>query len=867
MNRQTRPPLLPLRFFRWYCHPDYQEDIEGDLRERFEKKARERGLIAAKWGFFTDVLRLFRPGIIRSLQTNYRLNHYDMFRNYIKTAFRVSLKQKAYTFINITGLTVGFMSSLLILLWVRDEVQYDRFHENDSQIYQIMKNLHYPDNKIVTGVHTQHPLAEVLENNYPEVKQAVLVSWQQTELFHYDEKYFKESGYYVSPGFLKVFSFPFIAGNPDTSLDELHGVVISENLAKKYFGPDWRATNKAMGQTIRIGNRDDFKVTGVFKDPPSNSSFQFDFLIAIEDFLQQNKRLIGSWGHNMLRTYVQLREGADPDQLNEKISNVINENRGFGDDLIFLQRFSERYLYGNYTNGKVSGGRIQYVRIFSAVAPLILIIASINFMNLATARSTARTKEIGMRKVMGAKKGSLRAQFMVESTVITFIAMLLSLVLVHWLLPSFNELTGKAINIDYLSTQYWLLALGVVVFTGTLSGSYPALFLSNFKIIGILKGGLKHTYSAITFRKGLVVFQFMLSIFLIIATITVYNQINYIQNKNLGLDREDLLYMDLEEGTKKQFAAVKEKLLQMPGIASVAASGHNPLYVQNSTNDVRWKGKREDDKIEFNIVLAHHDFLETMKMELKQGRNYSPDITNDLNNSIINEAAAKAMGMDSPLGEDLAFWGREGRIIGVVKDFHFKSMYSPIEPLIIRLDFEHTTELFIRTEEGQTAEALASLEEVHKEFNPGHPFEYRFMDQQFDQMYRSEIVVGKLANYFALLAILVSCLGLFGLVSFTADQRTKEIGIRKVMGATVTNLVALLSGEYGKLIIISFILAIPLAHYFTYNWLKDFEYRIDLSPWFFILGGLATLFIAAITVSIKSLRTALINPVDSLRNE
>jgi predicted permease len=790
-----------------------------------------------------------------------------MLKNYFKTALRNFLKQKAYTFINMTGLTVGLVSSVLILLWVQDEMQYDKFHEKDNQLYQVMTNTYYPDGKIETREPTPQPLAEVLEKNYPEIEQAVSVSSPQTELFQYGEKYFKESGYYVSPDFMETFSFPLIVGNSRTALDELYGVVISENLAEKYFGTDWQRENKALGQTIRIGNREDFKVTGVCENPPSNSSFQFDFLIPIEDFLKQTERIRGSWDHNMLRTYIQVHENTDLAQLNEKIQNVINENRTFGGDGIFLQKFSERYLYGSYNNGIPVGGRIEYVRIFSIVAIFILMIASINFMNLATARSAGRAKEIGVRKVFGAKKGALRVQFMVESTLVTFLAMLVSLVLVQGLLPFFNDLTGKAIEIDYFSFRYWMIVLGVAVFTGVLSGSYPALFLANFKILEILKGGLKHTNSATVFRQGLVVFQFALSIFLVIASLTVFNQINYIQSKNLGMDRENLLYIDLEEGTKKHFDVFKEKLQQMPGIASVAASGHNPLEVRNTTHDVQWTGKREDEKINFTILLAHYDFLETMKIELKEGRDYSPDIASNFSNSIINEAAARAMGMDAPIGEELAFWGREGQIIGVVEDFHFASMYSPIEPLIIRLAPENALQLFVRTKEGQTAEALASLEKIHQEFNPGYPFAYHFMDEDFDRMYRSEMIIGKLANSFALMAIFISCLGLFGLASFVAEQRTKEIGIRKVLGASEWKIIELLSGDFAKMVLMAIVIALPLSYYLTKNWLDNFAYKIDLEWWYFIGAGLLTMAIALLTVSFQSVKAALANPVESLRSE
>ncbi|MEO9482756.1 MAG: ABC transporter permease [Ekhidna sp.] len=864
MNNQ--PPQFFLRFFRWFCHPRLQKPIEGDLMELYEERVKELGKRNADRRFRRDVIQLFRPSIIKPSDGTYRLNNYGMIKNYFKTSLRSILNQKSYSFINISGLTIGLLSSSFIFLWINDERKVDSFH--DSSIHQVMVNSYYPDGKILTATRTPQPLLEVLKENYPEIKLATFVSSKRTRIIQVDDRYFKDDGIYVTPSFLEVFSFPLIVGDKHTALDKSNSVVISKELAMKYFGSAWRNANLTIGKTIKIGDKEDFIIAGIFENVPANSSFQFDFVAPIEAFIRENERIRGSWNHSMLKAYVTLEEGSKLTDFNEKIKQIIalNNSKHINSE-VFLQKFSDRYLFSTYEDGVVTGGRIEYVRIFTLIAIFILVIACINFMNLTTARSNGRAKEIGVRKVMGAQKGSLRIQFLVETLVITSFAFLLTQVLTYLLLPGFNLLTDKQIIIDYLDPQYWAISLGMVSLTGLLSGSYPALFLSSLKIIQSLKGGVKHSKQAGFFRKSLVIFQFSISICLIIATMVVFNQVNYIQNKNLGMDRENLLQLDLQKGAKQNYETVKTVLNQMPGIASVSASVNNPLSVRNFTTAVRWNGKTDDQRVGFNIILAHFDFIETMKIELAHGRDYSKEISSDFSNVIINEAAARAMEMDTPIGESLSFWGREGRIIGVVKDFHFASMHSTIEPLIIRLDLEYASKLFIRTKPNQTKEALASLEKIYTEFDPGYPFDFQFLDDQFESMYKNETVVGKLAIYFSFVAISISCLGLFGLVSFTTQQRTKEIGIRKVLGASTYRLVTLLGNEFGRLVLISFCIAAPFAFYFSNNWLENFEYRIDLSPSVFLITGAFMLVIVGFTVGIKSYNTALRNPVDSLKDE
>ncbi|MEM6844296.1 MAG: FtsX-like permease family protein [Bacteroidota bacterium] len=497
----------------------------------------------------------------------------------------------------------------------------------------------------------------------------------------------------------------------------------------------------------------------------------------------------------------------------------------------------------------------------------MLIIACINFMNLATSRSGQRAKEVGVRKAIGANKKLLIGQFMAESTLVVLFALFLAVILVEISLPFFNQLTDKSITVDYLNPTILIIGVGIVLFTGLLAGSYPALFLSSFQPARVLKGTVQQNPRAALFRKGLVVFQFAVSILLVIGTIIVYEQVNYILNKDLGLEKENLVYTYREGALHDQYEAYKQQLLQQPGVLAITSSSQSPLRVGRSTGNVEWDKKQQDDDMEFMIMNAEYDFVSTMGMRIKAGRYFSPEFSTDTANYVINEAAAKAMGMTDPVGEDLTVWDDPGKIIGVVKDFHAASLHEKIDPLIFRLTPDDTYLIFVRTETGKTAEALASMKKVGESLNPAYPFEYKFLDQTFQEAYQREETISKLSTIFAALAILISCLGLLGLASFTAEQRTKEIGVRKVLGASVSHLVWLLSSDFTRLVAISFVIASPIAYYLMKQWLQDFEYQVDLSVGIFVLAGLAALLIAWLTVGYQSVRTARANPVDSLRSE
>jgi putative ABC transport system permease protein len=787
-----------------------------------------------------------------------------MLKNYLKVALRSLRRQKGYAALNVVGLSVGLACAFFILLWITNEARYDRFHEDGDDLYRVMRHAEF-GGKTHTWSAMPMPLAEVLERDYPEVEHATLLSWQMNPLLTRGDVSFREEGYYAGPAFFEMFSFPLLAGDPATALDDPASMVISETLAAKIFGPVWTA-DEVLGQTLTVEHRKDFRITGISADVSEPTAFQFDFVLPIEDFLARND-WTEHWGNSGLEIYAELAEGASAAALDAKIAGVINEHHEMARATPFLQPVADMRLWGQYEEGELVGGRIEYVRILGVVAVFLLLIAAINFMNLATARSAQRAKEIGVRKAIGAGKGSLVRQFLVETVVLALVAFAIALGLVAALLPAFNELTRSDLALGDLPPAYYLIGVGIAVMTGLFAGSYPALYLSSFSPVAVLRGTFRQGLGEARFREGLVVFQFALSTLLIVGTLTVYLQMDYVREKNLGLDRENVVSMALEGPARDQFESFRQELLSRPGIQSVTASSQNPLNVGSSTTDPAWTGKPEDDRTLFHIINTRHDFVETMDMEMVAGRTFSREFASDTANYIINERAAEAMGMANPVGQDLEFWNREGQIIGVVKDFHMGSLYTPIEPTILRLEPRDAGLLYVRTTPGETPAALASLESVYGQFNPGYPFETEFLDENYEQMYRGELVVGTLANLFAGVAIFIACLGLFGLAAYTAERRRKEIGVRKVLGASVGGVVTLLSRDFVRLVLIGFVVAAPLAWWVMNQWLDSFAYRVELGWSVFLVAGGAALLIALVTVSGQALRAATTDPVKALRTE
>ena len=790
-----------------------------------------------------------------------------MIKNYFKIAWRNLLHNKTFSLINIFGLALGMTCSLLIMLWLKDELKKDKFHANDKRLFRVMENQYYSGD-ISTFPASPGILAENIVKDVPEIEMASQMLWEEQPLFTVGDKFDKEKGRYVQKDFLRMFSFKLAKGDAGTALARPDAVVISKSLADKYFkGED------PIGKMIKIDNKENVIVTGVLDEIPELSSLKFDFLLSYDIWFKKND-WAKEWDNNGPRCYVMLAPNASVDKVNAKIKNYIKSKKKDSNVELFLQNYGESYLYPNWDNGKQAGGRIEYVRIFSVVAIIILLIACINFMNLATARSLRRAREIGVRKVVGAGKRQLVAQFIGESTFVSFLAILLSLLIVALIIPSFNELTDKKLSIDLTDPSFLLILLGLTVVTGVISGSYPALFMSTLRPIVVLKGILKFKAGATYFRKGLVVFQFALSIILILGMIVIYRQINFINNKNLGFAKEDLLYMPLEGPMAKNFMAFKEELLKQPGIKNISSAQSSPLEVGSSTQGVRWPGKDTTKLILFSNNPITYDYLKTMGIELIAGRDFDPSFSLDTMNYLVNEAAARKIGYQDPVGKELTMWGDKGTIIGLMKDFHHNSLHVPIEPLILRLfkgswvsEGGYWGNVIIRTENGKSKQAIASMEKVFKQFNPGFPFKYYFTDDEIAKNYKAEHTVSKLSKYFAFLAIFISCLGLFGLVTFTAEQKTKEIGIRKVLGASVTGIVRMLSKDFLKLVLIATIIAFPVAWWLMHTWLDDFAYRIDIGWWVFVVAGIAALLIALLTISFQSIKAAIANPVKSLRTE
>ena len=791
----------------------------------------------------------------------------SMLKNYLLVALRNLKRNKVFSFINILGLALGIACSLLIILWVADERSMDSFHANKTRLYNVYEHQFY-DGKIQSGYFTPGQLAQEMKKKIPEIEKSVDYQMYGDKLtFQVGDKIIKEEGSYADADFFSMFSFPLLQGKAVMALNDPSAIAISRKMALHFFD----SPEAAIGKTIRAENKKDFKVTAVFEDMPKNSTLRFDFVANWFYYLEENS-WAKEWGNNGPATAIMLRADAKPAAVSARIKRFLDDYNKEQDKSfriqLGMQRFDQFYLNNSIKNGVFTGGRYEYVRLFSIVAIFILLIACINFMNLTTARSVKRAKEIGVRKVVGAVRGILMRQFIGEAILLAVMATGIALLLTGLMLPAFNQLTNKEIAFPFSNIIFWVEIFVLAVVTGLISGSYPALFLSSFNPVTVLKGTLKFSAGAALFRKGLVVFQFVLSIMLIIGTIIISRQVNYIQHKDLGFDRENLIYIPVEGDLRKQYTLFKEQALTMPGIQAVTRMTESPTNLGSNTGGVDWDGKDPNTRPSFTQASVGYDFAKTLKLQITQGRDFSKDFGTDSVGYLINEAAMRRIGYKDPVGKRLTFWQKKGTIIGVVKDFHFNSLRVPIDALILRLrDKEDWGTILVKTQQGKTKGALASLGQLSKTLNPKFPFTYRFADEEFKNLYKSEGVIGSLSDYFAFLAIFISCLGLLGLAMFTAEQRTREIGIRKVLGASVPGLFALLSKEFLQLVLIALVIASPLAWWAMNTWLKDYEYRTTISWWIFAVAGLLAIIIALATVSFQAVKAALGNPIKSLRTE
>ncbi len=819
-----------------------------------------------------------------------------MFQNYIKIAIRNLQKNKAYSFINIAGLAIGIACCLLIMLFVAHELSYDRWNPQADRIVRTYADINFGGNQFrlaVTGV----PIGPETQRELPDVQSFCRFRDYGSHLVRKEgegtQNFREEEVLYVDSTFFEVFPLAMASGEARTCLTQPNSIVLSRSKAEKHFG----SAQAAMGQNLIVENESTWKVTGVFEDMPANSHFQAHLLMS----LNGNKEILESpplWAvSNNFHTYLLLKEGTSFDTFNEKFNNLSRQKIGqtaaqlLGLSLeqleatgqyarIGLQRLTDIHLRSDLGVELGPNGDIQYVWIFSAIALFVLLIACINFMNLATARSAHRAKEIGVRKVLGSTRGALIGQFMSETLFMAFLSLILALALASAVMPWFNELTGRAIQIPWASPVFWgLLACGVLI-TGFLAGSYPSFFLSGFETIKVLKGQLGRKAKHGSLRSALVVFQFATAIVLIICTTVVYNQLNYIQNKKLGFQKDQLIILDDAYALGDGILAFKQEMLKHPGVESATISSFLP--VPSSHNNTTYTSSREfrqDNSVNMDTWDVDHDYFKTLGLELKEGRLFDKNRPADSLAVIINETALKNFGFtENPIGKKIYYLENaptadtkpgdfiEFTVIGVVKNFHYESLRTNINSLGIFLDDSRGL-ITVRYKAGESKSVIAALEKQWKAMAPTQPFSYRFLDEAFSRMYQTEQRLGQIALIFASLAIFVSCLGLFGLASFMAEQRTKEIGIRKVLGATTAGIVGLLSKDFLLLVGFALLIATPLAWWGMHKWLQDFVYRIDISAWVFVMAGLAAIAIAFITVGFQSIRAALANPVNSLRSE
>ncbi|MDR8393693.1 ABC transporter permease [Aliifodinibius sp. S!AR15-10] len=782
-----------------------------------------------------------------------------MLKNYFKIAWRNLIRSKGYTFINIMGLALGMVCVLFITLWVWDELSFDRFHEKSDRLHRVISEVRWD----VTQVWKTTParLADVLREEIPEIKSVAKITYPRELLVEVNGETGKEKGMNAEPDFLNMFTFPLLQGDTKAALNSPNRIVISRDFAERYF----HGVNP-IGQVVRMEGQD-FQVTGVMENVPANSTLQFDFILPQVQF-EQGKEWVQRWGVFSFFTFVELKPGVEKGVVDQKIENLIGEQTAEeSTHHLFLEPVTNMHLYDHYVNGQPVGGRMTFIYLFVAIALFILIIACINFMNLATARSARRAREVGIRKTSGAGRFDLAGQFIGEAVVTAGLSMLVALLLFELLQPSFNNLTGKSLELSFQEPSLLVSLLGITLVAGLLAGSYPAFFLSSLNPVNTLKGSLKLGPANIRFRKILVVFQFALSIILMIATMVVYQQVQFIQQKNLGYEKENLILSPFSGDLYGSRETLKELVLQSSSIVSATFVSDYPHNIEGSSGDLSWDGKPAGQTVEVAPLSVGYDFLETMNISLKEGRDFSPEMASDSAAYIINETAARLMDMDEPVGKQIDFWLGTGTIIGVIEDFHIASLHEKIKPLILMAMPENAQGIVVRTAPGQTQQAVAELERAVEQLSPASPFEYHFMDTLYEQQYRSEMLVGTLARLATFLAIFISCLGLFGLAMFMAQERTKEIGIRKVLGATASNIVKLLSSDFIQLVMLGFVIAIPIGWYAANKWLQGYAYRIDIGFEPFLLAGAAAFLIALATVSWQSIRAALANPVESLRSE
>lgn len=857
-----QPSSLWLRVLKGFCKPQYYPDIEGDLLEIYYHRVDTQGLDFARRRLRRDVLLLFRPGIIRTFGITQKLNVMDLFKHAFLMSFRGFRRQRTTFVINLAGLSLGLAAACFMYLWVQDERSVDQFHAQSDQLYRIMEHQLLGDD-IVTQNGTPGLLGQAMAEELPEVLHAVTYSWDQDETFQVKGTAIPALGIYASEDFFNVFSFDLFLGDPATAMVSPEGVCLSESLATTLFG----SPEDALGSTLTISQNRQKEVTGVFRDPTGHSSLQFDFLFTFPALLTDHPWAV-QWGSNPFNTVTILQPNVDIAAFNEKIEMFAIEHGGEEQVRLFAHQFDKEYLYGNWENGQQAGGRIEYVRIFSVVSGFILLIACINFINLATARVARRQKEVGVKKAIGAGRFILIFQFLFEATLLVILSLMIGLLMVGILMPEFNQITGKELSLQFTPELLKGIGLGLLAMS-LVAGLYPALHFSGFKPYNVLRKTSTGSWKELWARQGLVIFQFVVSVVLIVAATVVSQQVNYTQSKNLGYNKDQLLVVDFTQTGMEQMPSFIAEAQRTGGVTGAAAIGHGLVDggQRRSTSSMSWPGKDPELTIETEVIIVGPEMVDLLGVEITDGNSFSYYPSDSLGYIMINEAALEIMALEQPIGQQIRVWGADLEIIGVVKDFHYRSLHQQVEPQVFLYAPQYTNFTMIRYEAGREQEVLGNLEATFESLFPEAIFNYKFFDESYEAQYRTEQRVGSLANYFTGLALLISCLGLFGLASFTAERRLKEIGIRKLLGSDEWRLVGLLSSSFLKLVLVSLLISIPISYFLTNEWLAGFAFRISLQWWFFAGAAVLAVAITYFTVGLQLMRAARIKPIQCLRLE
>jgi putative ABC transport system permease protein len=788
-----------------------------------------------------------------------------MLKNYFKIAFRGFAKHKLTFFINLFGLALGLWVAMLIGLWVKDELSMNRDFKEIDQVYRVMGHQSY-GSEVFTFASTPGILAKELKEVQPEVELAATFTWIEKNLFIQGDTRVKLDGFYAEPDYLHILQYDLLHGDRADLLTEKSNIVLTREAAIKLFGK-----TDVLGEELVM--KDDtvqsFYVQAVLESLPSNTTGKFEYILPYQFmFDQPYNSWLRQWDNNGPNTLVKLHPYTDAEAFSDAIAGFIKERNEGSNVTLLAYPQKELYLRGKFVDGKQQGGRIEYVRLFSIIGIFVLLIACINFMNLSTAKSQKRAKEVGVRKVVGAENSSLILQFLSESLLLTFVASIFALLLVTLTMPVFNELTGKTLSIPYTEGGFWIYLLIIILFTGIVAGSYPAFYLSATKVVAVFKNNMKAGKNVVLARKGLVLVQFILATTLIVSTVVIYQQINYALQKDLGYTKEQLVIIPLEGELSAKFTTFKNRLEQLPEIQSVSRSTHNLIGRNSNTGGVNWEGKDPTFSALFEIMRVDYEFLETVGLRLVKGENFNINKGADsLQGAIINEKAYQLITQDNPEATSFTLWDKERNITGVVADFHFQSVHENMEPAIFLLDPEFAWQGFIRLGTGDIQNTLASIESIAAELNPDFPFQYSFMDENYARMYNEDVRLRDLAKYFSILTILISCLGLLGLSAHIAEQKTKEIGIRKVLGASTFSILNVINKEFLTIVLISIGIGSAVAYWFMQDWLGDYAYRIDFEWWFIPLAAIVILTIAYLTVTLQSFKAARVNPVNSLKTE